>query len=90
DYDFGGWEHEVAIEELRWTSNEMKFARCIDGRNTYPPEDLGDPWGYTKFNREIVDPDHEGHETYLEWEGGHFNPTRFDLATVNPALQKVR
>jgi hypothetical protein len=90
DYDFGdSWEHDVVIEDLSWTYFGLKFAVCIDGQNACPPEDVGGPWGYTEFLAAIVDPDHEEHESYLEWVGEPFDPARFDLASVNAALQKI-
>jgi hypothetical protein len=91
DYDFGdGWEHDVVIEDLSWTYFGLKFAVCIDGQNACPPEDVGGTWGYTEFLEAIADPNHEEHESYLEWVGGPFDPAGFDLASVNAALQKVR
>jgi hypothetical protein len=91
DYDFGdSWEHDVVIEDLSWTYFGLKFAVCIDGERACPPEDVGGPWGYTEFLAAIADPDHEERESYLEWVGGSFDPARFDLATANAALQKVR
>ena len=87
DYDFGdGWEHDVVIEDLSWTSFGLKFAVCIDGERACPPEDVGGPWGYSEFLAAIADPHHEEHESHLEWVGGSFDPARFDLATANAAL----
>ncbi len=91
DYDFGdGWEHGVVVEDLSWTYFWLKFAVCIDGQNACPPEDVGGRWGYTEFLDAIVDPDHENHQSYLEWAGGPFDPARFNLASANAALPKVR
>jgi hypothetical protein len=91
DYDFGdGWEHEVVIEELSWSSIGLKFAVCIDGQNACPPEDVGGSGGYSEFLKTISDPKHEDHASYLEWAGGSFDPAEFDLAGTNAALQRVR
>ncbi len=91
EYDFGdSWEHEVVIEELRWSALGLKFAVCLDGANACPPDDVGGTWGYAEFLSAIADPTHEEHENYLEWAGGPFDPTDFDLAEVNALLQKVR
>ena len=38
--------------------------------------------GYAEFLRIIADPDHEEHESTLEWAGGHFDPETFDPAAV--------
>lgn len=91
DYDFGdGWEHDVVIEELRWSYFGLKFAVCIDGQNACPPEDVGGPGGYSEFLDAVSDPKHEEHASYLEWAGGSFDPAEFDLAATNAALQRVR
>jgi hypothetical protein len=91
DYDFGdGWEHEVLIEEITWSSHGLQVAVCIDGDNACPPEDVGGAAGYEVFLAAIADPDHEEHDSYLEWVGGSFDPAEFDLAAANAACQRVR
>jgi hypothetical protein len=63
--------------------------QCIGGDNACPPEDVGGTSGYADFLAAIADPRHEEHQNYLEWVGGTFDPTRFDLAAVNRALAKI-
>jgi hypothetical protein len=38
----------------------------------------------------IGDPDPDEHHDYLNWVGGSFDPSKFDLAAINVALQRVR
>jgi Plasmid pRiA4b ORF-3-like protein len=91
EYDFGdGWEHEVAIENLTWSYFGLKFAVCLDGENACPPDDVGGAYGYTEFLEAVTNPEHEEHGRVLEWGGGPFDPTEFDLANANALLQKVR
>jgi hypothetical protein len=91
DYDFGdSWEHEVVIEDLSWSHLGLKYAVCLDGANACPPEDVGGGGGYEHFLAAIADPDHDEHESFLEWVGGSFDPTDFCLADANALLQKVR
>ena len=91
DYDFGdSWEHEVVIEALTCCSSGLKYAVCLDGANACPPDDVGGTWGYGEFLSAIADPTHEEHESYLEWVGGPFDPTEFDLGEVNAVLQRIR
>jgi len=91
EYDFGdGWEHEVVIEDVTWSSSSLKCAFCLEGQNACPPDDIGGARGYSEFLQAIVDPDHEEHERYLEWVGGSFDPAAFDLAGANASCQKVR
>jgi hypothetical protein len=91
DYDFGdSWEHDVVVEELTWSYFGLKYAVVVDGENACPPDDVGGVPGYGYFLEAVGDPDHEEHEDYLEWIGGPFDPTEFDLAGVNALCQKVR
>ena len=46
--------------------------------------------GYAELLEVLGDPDHEDHEHLLEWVGGQFDPTRFDLVAINVALQHLR
>jgi hypothetical protein len=91
EYDFGdSWEHEVVIEALTWSYFGLKFGVCIDGQNACPPEDVGGAPGYAEFLEAIADPDGDEHDHYLEWVGGSFDATEFDLGAANAALQKIR
>jgi len=91
EYDFGdSWEHDIVIEELTWSNFGLKYAVCLDGANACPPDDVGGTWGYAEFLSAIADPTHDEHQSYLEWAGGSFDPTEFDLGEVNALLQKVR
>jgi hypothetical protein len=86
DYDFGdGWEHDVVVEKR--SSSGVEFAACLDGQNACPPDDVGGPGGYEDFLVAIADTAHEDHVEYLEWIGGSFDPTRFDLDAVNTELR---
>ena len=91
DYDFGdSWEHEILIEDFRRSKVGLKFAVCLDGANACPPEDVGGTPGYAAFLQAISDPTHEERDDYLDWVGGSFDPTEFNLGEVNALLQKVR
>jgi len=91
EYDFGdSWEHDIVIEELTWSNFGLKYAVCLDGANACPPDDVGGTWGYAEFLSALADPTHDEHKSYLEWAGGSFDPTEFDLGEANAVLQKVR
>ena len=91
-YDFGDdWHHLVLVEDLYADRPKSAFlVQCIGGENACPPEDVGGASGYVDFLAAIADPRHEEHQTYLEWVGGSFDPTRFDRAAVNRALAKIK
>jgi hypothetical protein len=91
DYDFGdGWEHDVVVEELIWSSPGLKHAVCLDGENACPPDDVGGASGYAYFLGAITDDAHAEHDDYVEWIGGSFEPAEFNLANANALCQKVR
>lgn len=90
-YDFGdSWEHEVVVEARSTTPVKMSFAKCVDGENACPPEDSGGAFGYAAMLKAVADPSHEDHADYVQWLGEDFDPTAFDVATVNAALQQLR
>lgn len=89
EYDFGdSWEHTLVLEKILPLEKGMKLPQCIKGKRACPPEDVGGPWGYEGFLEALRDPQHEEHDSYLEWIGGEFNPEGFDLEGVNKSLHK--
>jgi hypothetical protein len=91
EYDFGdSWDHEVVVEEVTRSLVGLKHAVCLGGANACPPDDVGGVGGYADFLAAIGDPTHEKHASAIEWIGGPFDPTAFDLGEVNAALQRVR
>jgi len=44
----------------------------------------------TRFLEAIMNRDHDEHDSYLEWVGGSFDPTEFDLAGTNERWQGIR
>jgi hypothetical protein len=91
EYDFGdSWEHEVVVEEQVRLPHGLKHAVCLDGENACPPEGCHGAGGYAELLEAIADPTHEDHDDLLDWLGGPFDPTAFDLAAVNVALQRLR
>ena len=90
-YDFGDHWHHVAIIEHHHPerSDALHLVQCIDGANAAPPEDVGGHPGYAEFRKAIADPAHREHRSLLEWVGGAFDSTRFEIAKVNRALAKL-
>lgn len=90
-YDYGdGWEHQVSVEQILPADPAVKLPQCLNGANACPPEDVGGPPGYEDFLAAIRDPAHEEHEAMLEWCGGAFDPTTFDLDAVNATLRQFK
>jgi len=91
EYDFGdSWDHEIVVEHLTTSSPGLKHAVCLDGANACPPENCGGAYGYAQLLEVLADPAHEEYDDVVEWVGGAFDPTVFDVAAVNVALQHVR
>lgn len=89
EYDFGdGWAHDLRLEAILPRAAKTKYPQCVAGARRCPPEDCGGPYGYRELLKTISDPDHEEHESMLEWLGGPIDPESFDPSDVrfdNPA-----
>ena len=88
EYDMGdSWRHQITL--LGTVEGEEKLA-CTAGARACPPEDCGGTMGYYALLVALSDPDHEDHDTMLEWVGGKFDPHAFDVAAVDRALKRLR
>jgi len=88
EYDLGdSWRHEI---KLLGTVEGGGKPGCTAGARACPPEDCGGPPGYYELLVSLSDPDHEEHDTMLEWVGGKFDPNSFDVAAVDRALKRLR
>ncbi len=91
EYDFGdSWSHEVVVEDVTRAPHVLKYGVCLDGQGACPPEDVGGTGGYQEFLAAMADPMHEEHDNYLVWVGYKFDPSEFNVAAANAALQRVR
>lgn len=90
-YDFGDyWRHRVVVEKVLPVDAGATYPACTGGRRACPPEDCGGPWGFQEFLAAIADPDHEEHESMLEWVGGSFDPSAFDASQFGHQLDLAR
>jgi hypothetical protein len=91
EYDFGdGWSHTITIEDEIRTSHGLRYAVCLAGENACPPEDSGGPGGYERMLEALVDPNHEEHDSYVQWIGDDtFDRAAFDMVAINAALQGI-
>ncbi len=91
EYDFGdSWEHEILVEKIQAPEAGIKYPLCIKGKRACPPEDVGGVWGYMEFVEAMRDPNHEEHDSYIEWWDDDFDPEEFDIEAVNKALQRIK
>jgi hypothetical protein len=90
EYDFGDdWRHAILVEKILPPDPAKKLPVCIKGKHACPPEDVGGIWGYETFLEAIADPEHEEHDSYLEWVGGAFDPASFDIDAINEQLRQL-
>jgi len=90
-YDFGdNWQFPIEVEDVLPADPRATYPRCIDGRRSRPPEDVGGTGGYEEFLEAIADPDHEEYESMLVWAGGSFDPEACDLLDINARLTAIR
>ena len=88
EYDFGdGWEHEVLFEGCLRAKKGARYPLCVEGERACPPEDVGGTYGYQQYLEAMVDPDHEEHSDYLEWQGP-FDPEAFDARAASKMMRR--
>ncbi len=88
EYDFGdGWEHDIILEKILPEEENVITPICIKGKNNCPPEDCGGVWGYVNMLEILENPDHQEYKELIEWLGGKFDPTYFDIDDINEALK---
>lgn len=91
EYDLGdSWIHEILVEKIGPPEPTMLYPVCVDGKRACPPEDSGGVAGYANLLDILKDPEHEEHESTLQWLGGHFDSEGFDVNAVNRALSPRR
>ncbi|MBI5629894.1 MAG: plasmid pRiA4b ORF-3 family protein [Elusimicrobia bacterium] len=91
EYDFGdGWEHLIAVEDVRPVEGKAAHPVCLDGARACPPEDVGSIPGYENFLAAIKDPKHPEHEDMVEWIGRPFDPEAFTVEAVSMELREWR
>jgi hypothetical protein len=89
-YDFGdNWEHDVLVEEIDHRSDSAAPI-CRGGRNACPPEDCGGIFEYLNLLESLADPNHPNHSEARDWVEEDFDPKRFDPATVNSLLMRMK
>ena len=92
-YDFGDeWEHDIVLEKVL-PPDPVPRLSCLAGKGACPPEDCGGAWGYARLKETLADPDHEDHESLLQWlgldEAADFDPAWFRLDEVNAQLGQL-
>jgi len=92
EYDFGdSWTHRVMVEkELPPDPDSKVFARCTDGARACPPEDCGGTGGYADLLKIVRNPRHKEHKSMMEWLGGRFDPSAFDVEETNGFLRMLK
>ena len=88
EYDFGdGWEHEVLFEGCLRAEKGVRYPLCVEGERACPPEDVGGTYGYQEYLEAMADPEHEEHESFMEWSGP-FDPEAFDALKATKMMRR--
>jgi hypothetical protein len=86
-YDFGdNWTHKIVFEKSILQDNKLIYPVCIDGELNCPPEDCGGIPGFYNMLDIITRKRHPEKKNMLEWLGGHYDPSHFDIALINSDL----
>jgi len=90
EYDFGdSWEHELVIEERTTAADGAHYPACVAGEGECPPEDCGGSYGFAELKALLAGPPSTEREEILEWAGGEYDPSRFDLAAASRAVAGI-
>ncbi len=86
EYDFGdSWNHFLRLESVP-REEGVKYPRCISGKRSGPPEDVGGTSGYADFLDAWLDPEHDEHKDMRRWVGRKFHPEACNLDQINKAI----
>jgi hypothetical protein len=90
EYDFGdNWEHELVTEERTTAAEGAVYPVCVAGDGACPPEDCGGSYGFAEFKALLAGPPSTEREEMLEWAGGEYDPSRFNLAAASAAVAGI-
>ncbi|MCJ7757825.1 MAG: plasmid pRiA4b ORF-3 family protein [Gillisia sp.] len=90
EYDFSdGWIHSIVVEKTMPLDPDKYFPVCIKGKRNCPPEDCGGLYGYYNFLEIISNKKHPEYRNMVEWMGGIFDPTEFEVEDVNENLEDI-
>ena len=89
EYDYGdSWEHEIMLEKFLKPDDSVKYPICTDGKMKCPPEDVGGVFGYKTMLKVLRNPNDKEYESYINWLGGTFDYTEFEINKINNQLKK--
>ncbi|AEM46690.1 plasmid pRiA4b ORF-3 family protein [Acidithiobacillus ferrivorans SS3] len=92
-YDYGdSWSHVIRVEEVNPVTETAgcKPALVDAGQGACPPEDSGGAPGYQdSLDLLREDPESDDAQSFLQWAGEDFDPSRFDRHAANAALLRM-
>lgn len=84
----GGWELQIALEEVDRSGTRLEHPLLVDGERGVPPEDIGDIHRYQALVDECEREMEPGERVSLPGYPG-FDPEVFDPDGVNEILKKI-
>ncbi|MHB1266659.1 MAG: plasmid pRiA4b ORF-3 family protein [Acidithiobacillus ferriphilus] len=95
-YDYGdSWSHVIRVEEVNPVTETAGckpygVALVDAGQGACPPEDSGGAPGYQdSLDLLREDPESDDAQSFLQWAGEDFDPSRFDRHAANAALLRM-
>lgn len=90
-YDFGDdWEHLITVEDAGPKTADDTRPWLVAAARACPPEDCGGSGGYELMLEALADPDHEEHDSYLDWTDGGYDPDIVHASLFSRPLGKRR
>lgn len=91
EYDFGdGWIHNLEIEKILPLDEKSYYPVCLTGSRNCPPEDCGGIPGFYNLLEIIGNKWHPEYEEMMDWLGGSYDPSEFDLEETNLFLTEIK
>lgn len=87
-YDFGdGWKHQIVVEDILVSQDNIEYPVCIAGERACPMEDCGGAIQFTDLLKGIEDPKHPRHAEATKMFGKDFDFDYFDTHETNELLR---
>ncbi len=85
-YDMGdNWQHRIEVVDLFEAEKGSRLPRFTNGQQRTPPEDVGGISGFEMFLEAMADPNHEEHDSLIDWYDGPF-----DHEDIEPHIIKIQ
>ena len=86
-YDLGdGWQHEILVEDLENSDEDLEIPICYDGRRSAPPENFGGPFLYHEYSESLKGPRVSKFDDSFVYFPEGFDPEKFEIKVIGRKL----